>query len=1181
MKDYINRLARGSFDYEPPVMYLSENHIEEDVVKGEDTIRTLVINSMDDRMVKGILYSSNELVSIDNPVFRGVNNTITYRVNTKGLERGSVIEGRFDIVCDGGEQSVYYVFKTKELEIQSSIGRIHNLFHFANLVQSEPENAKKIFLSKEFVPVVIRDNRQLQNIYELLCAGKNINRSIEEFLIQTNKKTPVVFGISATERLYEDVAEDTKDSVVLAKSTWGYADIHVSCDNPCITMQTTHIESDMFAGNKYEFSYVIELSKCHKGNNYARICFQSTEQYLELLLTIHTGQVCSQDRRQTRKELFDLVQAYVDFRLKRLNIMQWLKKSTASIEKIRSVDDNKILYKLLHAQLLLVGRKREEAGWLIEYAGARIRPDDKNSDILYAYYLYLCCLYRQDKAHARESLAKIRKMYEEGSSRWQILWIIMYMDEDYEKNKSLKLASIKEQYYKGCKSPIMYLEALQVFNEQPVLLRVFDEFELQVINFGLKKDTISPKLAMHIGELAEIKRSSSLYFTELLKRIYLKNGEQKILKVICKNLIRNEELGSGSFKWYELAVNEDVRLTNLYEYYMLSCDKQVPKRLPKVLLLYFAYNNTLGYALKAFLYASVISARHEDDQSYETYRGQMENYVIDQIIREHINDNLALVYREVLEPSMVKRDMAEGLLHILFTRRIICRDKSMIKVYVKHKEYDEPQCYGLTDQKAFIQIYTDDAVIVFEDRDGNRYVQTIDYSIEKLFDESDYIRRILEFIPDNMWLRLYISERSSKYELSWQENLDNMKKIILDDQINDSARLHYVKEIIQYYYSEYDGYELASEYIDIDAALLDSELRRMVIETYMVNGCFDKAMEIIRKYGFEECSPRRVLRTCSYLLEQKESDFDEELLQLCSYAFFRHKYDRDVLNYLVQHFNGGTRAMQEVWKAAGDFEIERNSLDERLLTQMMFVHSYSAVFEQIFEDYYNSGARERIVEAYIGYNAYNYFVKDTIISNDVFRVIEHRLQHDEEVLEVAKLALLLFYSGVELGDAEKPLAQHILDEMCSREIVFGFYKKFINKLTLPFNVRCITVVEYAANPDTHVLIHYIHSGAGGGQGYMVEEMRVLYDGIFVKNFILFYGESVQYYITEERNGIVRHTESRNLICEEINADVSQGRYEMINDILASEALNDDATFEKLLYGYAVADHVAKNTFKPL
>jgi hypothetical protein len=34
-------------------------------------------------------------------------------------------------------------------------------------------------------------------------------------------------------------------------------------------------------------------------------------------------------------------------------------------------------------------------------------------------------------------------MYEEGSSYWQVLWVLMYLDEDYEKNKTLKLASIK------------------------------------------------------------------------------------------------------------------------------------------------------------------------------------------------------------------------------------------------------------------------------------------------------------------------------------------------------------------------------------------------------------------------------------------------------------------------------------------------------------------------------------------------------------------------------------------------------------------------------------------------------------------------------------------------------------------------------------------------------------------
>jgi hypothetical protein len=727
----------------------------------------------------------------------------------------------------------------------------------------------------------------------------------------------------------------------------------------------------------------------------------------------------------------------------------------------------------------------------------------------------------------------------------------------------------------------MYLEALGVLNEQPVLLRVFDEFELQVLNFGLKQDILSEKLALHIGELAEIKKSPSPHFTEFLKKIYTKTQRQSLLCVICRNLIRSDSLSSESFVWYERAVEAGIRLTNLYEYYLLSTDKTKPAKLPKMLLMYFTHNSTLDYHLRSYLYASVVAGKYEDDQTYETYRTQMESFVIDQIIKEHINDNLARVYQELLNPSMVKRDMAEGLLKLLFTARLTCKNPSMTKVYVKHKECDEAAGVRLVDGAAFVQIYTQDAVIIFEDASANRYAGSVEFTIERLFDEKEYITKLMEYIPQNRWLLLYLGERASGYDIAQQEILEIQKKIIKDDGVNETTKMQYVRDVVWYYYSQYDGYELAAEYIPVDVSMMNTEYRKMVIETYMLNGCFKQAMDIVREYGLSGCSPKRVLRICSYLLDKNGYEQDELLLELCTYVFLNKKYDTEVLEYLVRYFNGPTKLMLELWKAADGFEIDRNVLDERILVQMMFVHSYSGSFEKIFEDYYNSGAKQRLIEAYIGYNSYNYFVKDTIISEDVFRVIEYQLRNGQDVAEIAKLALLMYDSGIDMSQEQAQTAQKLLDELCGRDIVFAFYRKFKGKLQLPFHVRNMTIVEYVANPDTRVMIHYIHMGAEGNREYMVEDMKMIYDGMFVKSFVLFYGESLQYYITEEKDGEVKHTESHNLVFEEMNPDTSQGRYEMINDILASRALNDDATFERLLHGYAVADYVAGEVFHPL
>lgn len=1181
MKEYINRLARGSFDYEPPVLYLSENHIEKEVSTEEDYIGTFTASGVDGRSIKGIVYSPDSLVTIENPIFSGVENLIRYRVHTNRIDRVSSVKGQIDVVSSGGEQSIRYVFHTKENKVDSSMGKIHNLFHFTNLVQSEPQEAKHLFFSKEFEEVFIRGDNKLRNVYRMVRDGIYPEHSIEEFLVGINKKTEVMFGISASEQNFENLTENVSGKVVIARNTWGYSDIRIWCDNKCIELGTKLVEGDMFAGNKYEFSYVVNVSECHRGKNYAVIHFESRRQHLTLKISICMESARHTENLEKQKRIFELLELYKNFRLKKIPISVWLKKSGNCIERLRAMDDNNLFYKLFHVQLLLAGRKREEAGWLIEYAGIRVRTGSRENDILYAYYLYLNCLYRQDKNYAKSVLENLHRMYEGESGYWQILWIIMYLDEDYEHNKTLKLANIKEQFYKGCISPVMYLEALNVLNEQPVLLRVFDEFELQILQFGLKEGILSDKLCTHVCELAQIKKSPSSKFTKLLMCIYERQPNEALLSVICKNLIRSERMERECFRWYELAVESGLKLTNLYEYYLYSCDKAEPLKLSKKVLMFFTHNSSLEYNLRVFLYASVIANRYEEDQIYEMYRTQMEGFVIDQIIKNRISDNLLVVYREILNLSMVKRDIAEGLMNLLFTYRLECQDKTMVKAYVKHKEFDEPCEYRLSKGVAFVRIYTADAEVIFEDEIGRRYAKSVDYKLSRLFDEQEYVVRLREFLPQNIWLRLYLAEKSATYDMSVEEVLENKKQIILDTHINEFTRLSYVCEIVRYYYSEYDGYELAEEYIDVAVDKLDCDYRRMILETYMINGCFEKALEIIRDYGVCGCNPKRVLRTCNYYIDRVGYEENELLLAMCTHTFLNGKYDEDVLKYLVKYFNGSTKIMLDLWKAADGFDIDRNSLDERLIIQMMFVHTYNSRFEKIFEDYYNSGARKRVLEAYIGYNSYNYFVRDTVIGDDVFRIIEHQLKHEKDVIDVAKLALLLWYSNRTMSEEQTDLAQELLDELSSKEIVFAFFRRFKGILKLPFHVRNTMVVEYVAHPDTHVVIHYIHMGAEGNKEYATEDMKMIYDGMFVKSFVLFYGESLQYYITEELNGQLKHTESHNLVYEEMSAENSEGQYEMINEILSSKALGDDVTFERLLRGYAVSDYVANEVFKPL
>ena len=56
-------------------------------------------------------------------------------------------------------------------------------------------------------------------------------------------------------------------------------------------------------------------------------------------------------------------------------------------------------------------------------------------------------------------------------------------------------------------------------------------------------------------------------------------------------------------------------------------------------------------------------------------------------------------------------------------------------------------------------------------------------------------------------------------------------------------------------------------------------------------------------------------------------------------------------------------------------------------------------------------------------------------------------------------------------------------------------------------------LEYHTAPGQQIEVHYRLEAQ---QEYLADELTEMYDGIYVKDFILFFGEKVQYYILESQ-----------------------------------------------------------------
>lgn len=85
----------------------------------------------------------------------------------------------------------------------------------------------------------------------------------------------------------------------------------------------------------------------------------------------------------------------------------------------------------------------------------------------------------------------------------------------------------------------------------------------------------------------------------------------------------------------------------------------------------------------------------------------------------------------------------------------------------------------------------------------------------------------------------------------------------------------------------------------------------------------------------------------------------------------------------------------------------------------------------------------------------------------------------------------------------------------------------------------------------------------------------------MKQFVLFFGETLQYYILEGEGIKEQVTKSGTVENHDVPGKQAQGRYEMLNEMLMSVTLQDEAAMTRLMKKYYGYCHAAEEVFKPL
>lgn len=802
----------------------------------------------------------------------------------------------------------------------------------------------------------------------------------------------------------------------------------------------------------------------------------------------------------------------------------------ALVDELKEEDPESAVCPLLDAWVLIREEHAEEAGWILgKYEKTRLLQL-KESDTR-ALFFYVNSLYREDPETTAFSVAQLQKIYQKHPDSWPVTAFLLELDPKLWEKSRTRYLMLERQFHNGTRNRLLYQEAWELIKEDMALFTRLGAFSLQVFGWAAARSLLTPQTAQAAAlQAVRIKRWSPLA-VRLLKACYEVNPSRETVGAVCSVYIRGQRTDAEAFGWYEKGVEWDAKITNLYEYFIYALPEDYPKLLPRQVLLYFQYHNTLTSRQKTAFYCNLVRYGTPNDPVYEDHRRLLQDFLLEQLKERKVNHSLAWLYGRCLLADTLEEKLLEALADILFLQKLTCQEKRIRQVEICYEQLEEPILVPLTGGVAYVPIYTPDVKITLLDEQGKRYRKTVDYELKRVMIEPVFLQVCARKLKDHLGLNLYLLDGRGSHQVR-EENLPLIWRFLEDRRIRESYRQRLKLELL-----DHQRRHRRLETLDRRLFFTDSEVFRMsrkdqgaYLEILILLGQDEDVWRLFERTGCREVDGRLLLKYLQRLMTEGEPR-SALLLELAWQSFQKGMYTERVLELLTERAFGSTEELLALWKAGEQFGMTLPELEEQILVQAMFTEQKIEDVFQVYHSMDDRGGDSVVGLAYLNYVSWLDFVKGQEGPEGLFDRLENHLLWEDPLSQTAVLSYLKQLSVLLLlSDAQKQLARRLMKELPMQYRYFGFMKNLLSGMEEKERRADYTVVEYRCDPAHKVVLHYVLEYHGKKNfDYLTECLYPVCQGVFLRRFILFYGERLTWFFTEtKKDGEEISTECRTI-----------------------------------------------------
>ena len=1010
---------------------------------------------------------------------------------------------------------------------------------------------------------------------DALLLGQNKKIAEEEYLVATHHKEPAFFDVAEKSIELSNVTVDTYKSIKINLLSPGYVEFEATSQDDFVQFEKPFFTTDDFFNGSYTMQIKIIESKLHAGRNFTYITILSSTQEVKIPIEVNIQVKVLFGENNSKKLFIQLENIYLAYRLANISMSDWIEQSIGALDSINGLELDAMFLMLYKAQLCIHCQSYQEAANILMYLAEQIPRLPKQNMELICYFNYVRLIYENIDGEKEALLENIKRIYLSNKS-WKILWIILQLDKRYENNPEDLVEDIETEFYNGCHSPIMYVEALRVLRLHPEYVFELNDFELQVLNFGVRHNFINSALMERLSEIVlslpqkDLEKRNLKIIARILKFGFEQYQTRNVIKALCITLILLEDKSINNSKYFNAAISEFLDdIPELFKYYIFTLNQDEYTQIPKRLMEYFTENINSLEECRSYFLASIIVNKDAYPEYYRAFQKLMVLYAQDSIVNGIVDKHMSIIYKDILENNLLTEVLQSRLFEVLATKKIVCHSKIMQSVIAFHNELNTYQEVFLKNGEAFVRIYSSDAVILFKDKKGNLYAN-VDYEKCDLLNSKSYIDLCIRDVPISEYMIMKDTFPLIKAYKTPIEILDFLTKKIDYSRFRSSYIAELINSNIDYYSRSTDDPDLHEKLLEFLKYDVPAQTRGKLIDILIEKTLYKRAYAEIQANGYEYVSKENLNKLCIALIELGNYKYNDMLLSMSENCFSSENFNPKIFKYLAENYNGDLDLMVNLYRTGNAFSVPTGDLSERILRKTVEINQETELSPAIFAKYFIEGDDEELKKNYLIFKSKRYFYDMERKDVSFFKFVEDMINNKIDFPVVVIISYLLFMSDKNL-ESEKRIRkiEELLKEMVAKSIMFNEFKAYAMYFQLPA-LLANSVIISSFKKDAKAIYKIEGRDPYGEDPTYEEPLTEIFEGYYTKYFTLFYGERLLYNLDGGETQVINYDDI------DIVEDVS--RYSELNTILKHNISGNYYSLRNAARDYYVKDKLIETLF---